>query len=116
MNKKAGELTTKKLQRDRNEITIHAVRKDTEKLFKKIFKNNYAFKSHKSNETCEPSRLKEHFENTFNSYKIWSYKTKIAGMPQYMKHLQEIYADSMRIISAYAPTEAANDTEKKDLF
>ena len=45
LKKRAGELRKEKLQKEANEITIHAVRKNTEKLFKEFFKNNYEFKS-----------------------------------------------------------------------
>ena len=65
LKKRVRELRTEKLKKEANELTLHAARKDTEKMFKEFFNDNYAYKSHKSNETCESSRLKEHFEKHF---------------------------------------------------
>ena len=89
------------------------MRKDTEKLFKEFFKDNYAFKSHKSNETCEPSRLKEHFEKHFQLPQHLVMPKEIAEMPQYMKHLQDIPVDSMK--QGPPDEEEIRDAIKKSL-
>ena len=90
MKKRARELRLEKLQKEANEITIHAVRKDTEKLFKEFFKNNYAFKSAKPTETCDPIKLKEHFEKHFTLPSNLTTPEEIEKVPQYMQHFQEI--------------------------
>ena len=96
LKKRARELRLEKLQKEANEITIHAVRKDTEKLFKEFFKNNYAFKSAKPTETCDPTKLKEHFEKHFTLPPNPTTPEEIEKVPQYMKHLQEISIDQMK--------------------
>lgn len=96
LKKRARELRKEKLQKEANEITIHAVRNNTEKLFKEFFKNNYAFKSAKPTETCDPIKLKEHFEKHFELPPNLPIPEEIEKIPQHMQHLQEISIDSIK--------------------
>ena len=65
-------------------------------MFKEFFNDNYAYKSHKSNETCDPTKLKDHFEKHFQLPNRLVMPDEIRQMPEYMKHLQDIPIDSMR--------------------
>ena len=78
------------MEKEASQITLHAERRNTEKIFKEFFKDNSTFKSHRSKDTVDPKLLKEHFENHFDVLKNLVTPEEIIEMPDYLKHLQEI--------------------------
>ena len=124
------ELRNEKLQKEADEITLHAVRKDTEKMFKEFFKDNYAFKSHKSNETRDPKKLKEHFEKHFQLPQKLVMPDELVEIPEYPTMIEDIsmwnniircsnttknrFGDEKVLMPCQKATEQENSTKTKN--
>ena len=96
IKKRVKFLRNEKLKNEANEINEHASRREVEKLYRRMKSSDSAFKSINNTSKCDPSILRNHFYQHFNSEVTKNEPIELNEVPEFIKTLQELPENLMK--------------------
>ena len=96
IKKRVSQLRNEKLRIEADEINKYASKREVEHLFRAIKTEDSTFKNTKRKVTCDPTKLKNHFEKHFNQPIGEDSPIELEEIPDFIKRLQEIKTDNIK--------------------
>ena len=96
IKKRVKQLKNDRLREEAEKINEYANKRKIEQLFKEIKSKNSAFKELRSTSTCDPDKLKKHFEHHFNTNLDKTIPLELHEA-DFINTLKEIPSDSINV-------------------
>ena len=120
IKKRIRHLKNDKLRREAEAIDVRVQKRELEELYRCFKNDNSTFREAKTDVTCDPAKLKEHFVKHFNAEEEGTCPIELQDAPIFVRNLQDISIDDInseppskdeiiKTLSSLKPYKAAND-------